>query len=618
MTQLCWGESVVSKKYLITRRDALKHSARAVAAAVPLSAKPAAEVLGSLPTALPQLSLFDYSQVELSPGPLQRQFDENHALVLQMSEDSLLRPFRIREGLPAPGADLGGWYDANGFAPGHAFGQWLSALSRYYAATLDGATRAKVNRMVRGYAGTIHPDGKFYVENRFPAYIYDKLVCGLIDAYKFAGDPAAADALEQATTAVLPHLPPKAIPRTETRVTHHEDLTQHAWDESYTLPENLFLASLRTGERRYRDLAVRFVYHEYFDALARGENALPGKHAYSHINALSSAALAYFVLGDEKYLNAASNGFARMQEQSFATGGWGPNEHFVAPGGGALGDSLAGTHASFETPCGSYAHFKIARYLLQISKDPRYGDSMERVLYNTVLGAKRLQPDGSAFYYSDYNFEGRKVYFRDKWPCCSGTFPQITADYRISAYLQDRRGVYVNLYVPSIVGSRAGRASYILRQTTEYPYDGQIRLDVSVSRPATFSVFLRIPQWTSGATMSVRGTPGSVELTPGTFAEIRREWKNGDRIELNFPFSTRLEPVDEQHPDTVALLYGPLVLFPITSGPPAPLTRSALLSVKRSSSGARIWATETGDVTFKSFIDIESEQYRTYSRVLSG
>jgi uncharacterized protein len=84
------------------------------------------------------------------------------------------------------------------------------------------------------------------------------------------------------------------------------------------------------------------------------------------------------------------------------------------------------------------------------------------------------------------------------------------------------------------------------------------------------------------------------------------------------PFSTRLQPVDERHPDTVALLYGPLVLFPITSDQPAPLTRSALLSAKQMSDHGRTWTTAAGDVRFKTFIDIEDEHYTTYSRVLSG
>ena len=84
--------------------------------------------------------------------------------------------------------------------------------------------------------------------------------------------------------------------------------------------------------------------------------------------------------------------------QSFATGGWGPNESFIAPDSSGLYDSLTSTHRGFETPCGSYAHFKLARYLLRVTRDGRYGDSMERVFYNTILGAKPLQPDGQAFY----------------------------------------------------------------------------------------------------------------------------------------------------------------------------------------------------------------------------
>src|SRR3546814_16856500 len=98
------------------------------------------------------------------------------------------------------------------------------------------------------------------------------------------------------------------------------------------------------------------------------------------------------------------------------------------------------------TVCGSYAHFKLTRYLLRITRDSRYGDSMERVFYNTVLGAMPMLADGSAFYYSDYKLHtGKKIYYGAKWPCCAGTLPQVVNDYAISAYLHDPDGVYVNL-----------------------------------------------------------------------------------------------------------------------------------------------------------------------------
>src|SRR3546814_6345032 len=69
-----------------------------------------------------------------------------------------------------------------------------------------------------------------------------------------------------------------------------------------------------------------------------------------------------------------------IQEQSWASGGWGPGEFFIKPGSGELAETLfRNFKSSFETVCGSYAHFKLTRYLLRITRDSRYGDSMERV-----------------------------------------------------------------------------------------------------------------------------------------------------------------------------------------------------------------------------------------------
>src|SRR5262249_37906749 len=150
---------------------------------------------------LEPLAEFPYGAVRFEPGPLDRQLRENREILINLSEDSLLRPYRLREGLPAPGQDLGGWYDTDAFAPGFTYGQWMSALARYYAATGDLACREKVGRMVRGFAETIEPEGRFYLENRFPAYIYDKLVCGLIDAHTLAEDAMAAEVLKRATDA---------------------------------------------------------------------------------------------------------------------------------------------------------------------------------------------------------------------------------------------------------------------------------------------------------------------------------------------------------------------------------------------------------------------------------
>ncbi|HXI79158.1 MAG TPA: beta-L-arabinofuranosidase domain-containing protein [Steroidobacteraceae bacterium] len=560
-----------------------------------------------------------YSQVQFEPGPVQSQARENHQLVLNLDEDALLRPFRQRAGLPAPGHDLGGWYDTYAFAPGATFGQWICALARYYAAGAGEPARAKVLRLVRAYAATVDAGGKFYRDNRFPAYIYDKLAGGLIDAKRYAADDSAVAVLHKTTQAAIPYLPPHATPRNE-HAQPGEDFSQHAWDESYTLPENQFFAAQLTGERIHVELARRFLYDDFFLALAHGENALPGKHAYSHVNALSSAAQAYLALGQRAYFDAARQGFDFIDAQSFATGGWGPDEHFVVPGGGGLDASLANEHKSFETPCGAYAHFKLTRYLLRITRDSRYGDSMERVLYNCALGAKPIQPDGRAFYYSDYTCSASKTFHPDRWPCCSGTLPMLAADYGISACFTDPNGIYVNLYVPGRIDWRQDTAACRLSIATEYPYRSAVTMGLQLSQPRTFALHLRIPSWATGASVVVNGKRTPAQIVPGTFAGVLRDWRSGDRIELDLPLAQRLQAVDAEHPDTVALSAGPLVLMRllddgVAKAPAVP--RTALLSAKRVHDVGREWTVRHDLQSFRlrAFADIDAQHYSAYQDV---
>jgi uncharacterized protein len=576
---------------------------------------------------VPPLSVFDYSQVQLLDGLFRDQFENNHKVYLNLDEDAMLKPFRQRQGMPAPGADMGGWYDNSndfsvpdnfhGFVPGHSFGQYVSGLARAYAITGSKPTQAKVHRLIRGFGETVEPTGKFYFDYRLPAYTFDKTCCGLIDAHEFAADPAALAVLKRSTDAVLPHLPEKALSRAEQEARPHKTIA-YTWDESYTLPENFFLAYQRSGDKRYFELAKRFIYHEYYDALAENRNALPGKHAYSHVNAFSSAMQAYLVLGDERYLRAATNGLRLVQEQSYATGGWGPNEAFVEPGKGLLGASLNSTRSSFETPCGAYGQFKITRYLLRVTRDSRYGDSMERALYNTIAGAKPILADGTSFYYSDYNSDqGKKVYYRDKWPCCSGTFPQLTADYGISAYYPSSDGIYVNLFIPSTVTWPQNKTQCTLTQRTSYPTSNITEITVDLARPENFTIYLRIPAWSDAKTrVSINGKRADAEVVPGKFLAVKRSWKADDRVELEIGMPLRLEAVDEQNTNTVALMRGPAALFGVGKIP-AKITRSQLLAAAAVSQSSQDWTvgSDAGSLILRPFAALGDEPYRLYQQV---
>jgi hypothetical protein len=246
---------------------------------------------------------------------------------------------------------------------------------------------------------------------------------------------------------------------------------------------------------------------------------------------------------------------------------------------------------------------------------------MERVLYNTVLGAIPIQPDGHAFYYSDYTRQAKKTFHPDRWPCCSGTLPMIAADYAISSCFTDPHGIYVNLYVPAQVTWSQSGASCGLSIETDYPYAPGVIMTLRLPSAQTFTLNLRIPAWAQGADLSINGKRNALSLEPGSFAAVRREWRSADRIELELPLTRRLESIDAAHPDTVALLAGPLVLMRILNDDGAAnstLTRTSLLAAQRDRGGEHEWQarTEAGSVKLKPFLDIDAESYSAYQHVV--
>ncbi len=612
----------------ISRRQFMQTGSLAAIAFAGAGVKGRTAWANNLPLHSP-LAEFSYGDVALASEAHESQLMNTHSVLMALNEDSLLKPFRQMSGMAAPGEDLGGWYTYDpgydyrssfdtGFAPGCTFGQWVSALARTYAITGEAETRVKVLRLNRLYAETISAD--FYVKNRFPAYTYDKLLLGLIDSHTYVKDPQALAILEHTTNTAFPHLPGHAVEHGQPWRTDKDPKDDSwTWDESYTMPENLFLASQRGAGRRYYDLGLQYLDDKaWFDPLSRNENVLNGRHAYSYVNSLSSAMMAYLVAGSQKHLLAAQNAFAMLEEQSFATGGWGPDETLRAPGSSDVYDSLRNTHHSFETPCGSYAHFKLTRYLLRATRDSRYGDSMERMMYNTVLGALPLEENGKNFYYADYNFSGKRVYKEARWACCSGTLPQVAADYRINAYFRGSRAVYVNLYVPSTLRWTENGTALSLTQEGEYPYEDRVAFTMTSSQPAEFTIHFRIPAWARGAEIYVNGVRQKESAIPGQFAAIQREWKTGDRVELELPLRMRLESIDAKHADTVALLRGPLVLMAVKADGTDQLpkvTREQLLGARRVNQ--REWQVDAtnGAVTMLPFTWLGSRPYTTYLKL---
>lgn len=533
-----------------TRRDFLRVAA-ALPGALALQGSFAAEATPAAPAAVGRALLepFDYRGVRLLKSRWLDQYQSARDFYHGVLDDDILHGYRAAAGLPAPGKPLGGWAARNSDI---VFGQWLSGMARMFCATGDGAMRDKAAYLLAEWAKTIGPDG----DCRMSLYSYDKLVCGLVDLQLYAGVAAAVPLLENTMVWAMNSFATERTPGSAAELNGRPS-------EWYTLAENVYRAYELTGDTRFKNFADTYLYHSFWNKFA--DTAAPPDayhvHAYSHVNTFSSAAMAYQVTGDPVYLRVLRNGHDYLQNtQCYATGGYGPMERLVPPDG-TLGRSLEARNASFETICGSWAGFKMSRYLTRFTGEARYGDWMERLLYNGVGAALWITTGGKHFYYSDYRVTGgMKVYKVSRYTCCSGSYAQALADYHNLIYYRDASSLYVNLYVPSEVVWQRPEGEVKLVQETTYPETETSTLRLQMNRPARFALKFRVPEWTRGASVRINGAAVPGDAQPGTWAEIARTWAPGDEVEVRIPLHLRMVPVDRQHPRRVAVVRGPVVL----------------------------------------------------------
>jgi DUF1680 family protein len=503
---------------------------------------------------------FDYRGVTLEDGPLKRQFDEVRDYYLHIPNDNLLKGFRLRAGHAAPGTEMGGWYSADVF---HIFGQILSGLARMTAATGDPACKQKADTLLAEWGRCIEPDGYFYYSRKpnAPHYTYEKMVGGLVDMAVYAGNRDALGYLSRITDWAIAHLDRRNV------------YAFNAGDgptEWYTLSENLYRAYLATGDKKYRDFAQVWEYKDYWGIYARGGDIFArrpdggqtgGYHAYSHVNTLSGAGAAYLVKGDATYLKTLVNAYDYLlAHECFATGGYGPDESLLPPG--PLANHLQDTHASFETQCGSWAAFKMCKYLIELTGDARYGDWIERLICNGIGASIPMTGDGRVFYYSDYNPAGAQKRNHDAgWTCCAGTRPMAVADYHDLIYFHTDDSLCVNLYTPSSVRWRVGGNDVTVRQTTRFPESDTTEFIINTPRPTAFGLRLRAPSWLAGPiNVTIGRIVGTVQPDQHHWVTIQRTWRDGDRVTVRLPMALRGERFLADQAFPLALLHGPVVL----------------------------------------------------------
>ncbi|HHS14136.1 MAG TPA: hypothetical protein ENN03_10280 [bacterium] len=243
---------------------------------------------------------------------------------------------------------------------------------------------------------------------------------------------------------------------------------------------------------------------------------------------------------------------------------------------GQLGGRFSGDeHLSGKRPTQGTEFCAVVEYLfslenlLEIFGDPVLADRIEFLAYNALPGT--MTPDGWAHQYDQQtnqvlvteaprdwstNGDASNIYgLMPNYPCCLANMHQAWPKLVQSMWMATHdQGLAAMIYGPSEVTANVQNGFPVhLRQETDYPFNGPIRIIVDCLQPVRFPVYLRIPGWSRKATATVGGK--KIRGKPGTMMRIDRKWQDGDVIVLDLDMSIRTE---RRFLESISIWRGPL------------------------------------------------------------
>jgi DUF1680 family protein len=207
-----------------------------------------------------------------------------------------------------------------------------------------------------------------------------------------------------------------------------------------------------------------------------------------------------------------------------------------------------------------------------LTGEAKYADIVELTLYNSILSGVSL--NGRDFCYTNPLAVSEAFPYQLRWSggrtpyialsnCCPPNTVRTISEVQNYAYSVSKEGLWVNLYGGNRLNTVWTNGERIrLTQISDYPWDGNIQLSFIQTPEKEFTVFLRIPGWCKNASLTVNGKPEPATLATGTYAAIKRHWKQGDIIDLHLPIEAVLmtaNPLVEETRNQVAVKRGPVV-----------------------------------------------------------
>ncbi|MGC4770094.1 beta-L-arabinofuranosidase domain-containing protein [Micromonospora sp. DT44] len=522
---------------------------------------------------------FDPGQVRLTSGRWLDNQNRTLNYLRFVDVDRMLYNFRANHRLSTNGAATNGGWDAPNFPfRTHMQGHFLTAWSHAYAVLGDTTCRDKANYMVaemakcqanNGAAGfgagylSGFPESDFSAleartlsNGNVPYYCIHKTLAGLLDVWRYTGNTQARTVLLALAGWV----------DTRTSRLSSSQMQSMLGTEFGGMNDVLTDIYQMTGDSRWLTTAQRFDHAAVFNPLANNQDQLNGLHANTQVPKWIGAAREFKATGTTRYRDIASNAWnITVGAHSYVIGGNSQAEHFRAP------NAIAG-YLSNDTceQCNTYNMLKLTRELWLL--DPNrtdYFDFYERAMINHLIGAQNpADSRGHITYFTPLKAGGRRgvgpawgggtwsTDYNSFW-CCQGTGLEINTKLMDSVYFYNGTTLTVNLFVPSELNwSQRG---ITVTQNTTYPVSDTSTLTLSGTMSGSWSIRVRIPAWTSGATISVNGVAESVTTTPGSYATVTRTWAAGDTITVRLPMRVVMRAAND-NPSVAAVTYGPSVL----------------------------------------------------------
>lgn len=510
---------------------------------------------------------FDLKEVWLLPGRVRENLERDSAWLANISAKRMLHSFRNNAGVYA-GVEggyesvkkYGGWESLDCDLRGHTTGHLLSAYGLMYAATGDEQFKLKGDSLVAGLAEVQAALGDKGYLSAFPEelinrnlqgkgvwapwYTLHKLLSGLIDQYLYADNEQAMTVAKGMGNWAYGKLKDQS-PETRSKMLRNEF---GGMNEAFY---NLYSV---TGNENYKWLAEFFYHDAVLDPLCQGNYDFETKHTNTFIPKLIGEARSYELTNDSVG-RAISGGFWNevVNKHTFASGSCSQKEHFFPVDkfskfiNGYTGES-----------CCTYNMLKLSKHLFSWTLDAAIADFYERALFNHILGQQDPE-SGMVCYFMPLMSGSYKLYSTPEqsfW-CCVGSGFESHAKYAESIYYNNGDGIFVNLLIPSRLDSE--KTGWGLRQITGFPYSDTSVITVEKAPSGKKNIALRYPSWSGVPTVKVNGRKVKVDSAPSSYININRKWRKGDRIEVCYPMSLRLESTPD-NPDRAALFYGPVLL----------------------------------------------------------